>query len=165
MTFKRGTIIIGKIEDIFLMICLASIFLLLLTQVVSRYIFNMPLTWTEELAKFLQIWITYIGISLGLRYNAHVKITVLYDRFSPRGRSKIQIFLNLVILFCFSMILPSSFIYLADQSLIRSATLKLPMHLVSISLVAGFIMAMLHILAETITEIFKLSENKRGFES
>jgi len=33
-------------------------------QVVSRYFFGLPLTWSEELQKFLHIWIVFLAIPL-----------------------------------------------------------------------------------------------------
>lgn len=35
-----------------------------LLQVVSRYVFNSPLGWTEELAKFLMVWWTFLTVGL-----------------------------------------------------------------------------------------------------
>ena len=46
--------------------------------VISRYVFNASLRWTEELGQWLYIWLIFIGIALGHRRRAHITIG-LYD--------------------------------------------------------------------------------------
>lgn len=43
-------------------------------QVILRYIFHSALDWAEEAARFLLVWISFIGIVLGLRENKHIGI-------------------------------------------------------------------------------------------
>jgi C4-dicarboxylate transporter, DctQ subunit len=45
-------------------------------QVFSRFIFNIPLEWTEELSRFIFIWLVYIAIALTAKHNAHLKMEV-----------------------------------------------------------------------------------------
>jgi TRAP-type C4-dicarboxylate transport system permease small subunit len=43
-------------------------------QVVMRYVFNSPLVWSEELARFAMIWMAFLAIALGLRRGSHVRL-------------------------------------------------------------------------------------------
>lgn len=52
-----------------LMIVMSSVMLL---QILSRYLFNLPLTWPEELCRFLFIWILFLGTAMAFRYKAHL---------------------------------------------------------------------------------------------
>ena len=47
--------------DLFLGIIFCLIVLLIFTQVLFRYLLNNSLNWTEELAKYLFVWMTFIG--------------------------------------------------------------------------------------------------------
>lgn len=162
MKFKKITTIIGKAEDIFLMLLLSIIFILLLTQVVSRYVFNMPITWTEEAARYLQIWVTYIGMSLAIRYNAHVRITALHDRLPEKSQKFIQLIVNLIIITCLIAIIPSSFAYVNDQKLRASTAMQLPMNYVAVSLAIGYLMALFHIIGQTFVLVKNLYIFKKG---
>jgi C4-dicarboxylate transporter DctM subunit len=51
--------------------------------VISRYVFNSSLYWSEEMARILFIWISFLGAVLGLRYKAHVNVGSFMRRFSP----------------------------------------------------------------------------------
>lgn len=59
---------------------LASIFVIMLLQVAFRYLLNQPLTWTEELARYLYIWACYLGAAVALRRGHHIVIGLVHDR-------------------------------------------------------------------------------------
>jgi len=54
---------------------LAVIFL----QVVMRYVFNASLTWSEELARYLFIWVLMLSVALAIRDNANMRVTFILD--------------------------------------------------------------------------------------
>jgi len=51
-------------------------------QVFSRYVLNHSLFWSEELARYLLIWLTFLGASAAYHRKAHPGIDVLYARLS-----------------------------------------------------------------------------------
>ena len=54
-----------------------------LVQVVLRYVFRSPLVWAEEASVFLMIWISFVGSGLAIRDGAHIAMNLLYDRLPP----------------------------------------------------------------------------------
>lgn len=61
-------------------------------QVVSRYVFDLPLVWVEELATYSFIWATFIGASLGLKHGRHIKIETFVSRLEPRRAALFRLF-------------------------------------------------------------------------
>ena len=53
-------------------------------QVVSRYVFDAPLVWTEELSANLLIWMTFLGATAILRSDSHVRVEFVEEFFGPR---------------------------------------------------------------------------------
>ena len=49
-------------------------------MVVLRYIFNNPLTWSEELARYLFIWCAFLGWLVASRRHSHLAMTFVVDR-------------------------------------------------------------------------------------
>ncbi len=49
-------------------------------QVLSRYLLEDPSPWTEELARFLLIWISMLGASLAFRQRAHLGLELLPEK-------------------------------------------------------------------------------------
>ena len=59
--------IADKLEEYFLVFCLGFMVLLVFVQVVMRYIFQNSLSWSEELARYLFLWLSWIGASYAVR--------------------------------------------------------------------------------------------------
>ncbi len=86
--------IIGAVL-IFLMIVFLSI------QVISRYVFHSPITWTEELAKMAFILSVFFGSVGAWHRNQHLALGVLTDRVSPKVKCYLRIVSDLLTLaFC-----------------------------------------------------------------
>jgi len=64
-----------------------------LYRVIMRFFFNFTPSWTEEFTCILVIWITLLGLAIGVREKLHLSITLFYDNI-PR---KAQKFLDTVI--------------------------------------------------------------------
>ncbi len=54
--------------------------------VFGRYVFELPVTWAEELARYLMIWGALLAVSCGVARREHVAVTALLHRFPIRIR-------------------------------------------------------------------------------
>ena len=70
-------------------------------QVITRYIFKAPSTWSEELVGYLFGWSTMFGATIVSGERGHMRIPIIIDRFSPTLRKAFHIF-GEVIAFLFS---------------------------------------------------------------
>jgi TRAP-type mannitol/chloroaromatic compound transport system permease small subunit len=71
------------------------VFLLALTMganVLLRYGFSLGWIWAQELEWHLFVPICLIGMSYALRHGEHVRVDILFARFSPRGKLVVDIF-------------------------------------------------------------------------
>jgi TRAP-type C4-dicarboxylate transport system permease small subunit len=64
-------------------------------QIVFRYVFNIPLGWSEEMARFSFVWVSFFGASALMRVREHVNVTVFVDNFPPRLRAVCVLVANL----------------------------------------------------------------------
>ena len=69
-------------------------------QIVFRYVFNIPLGWSEEVARFSFVWVSFFGASALMRVREHINVTVFVERFPPRLRSGAVFVANLCGLLC-----------------------------------------------------------------
>jgi TRAP-type C4-dicarboxylate transport system permease small subunit len=67
-------------------ICLAAMVVLVFTNVVLRYLFNSGIATSEELSRWLLVWLTFLGAIVALRQHAHLGVDTLVRALSPRGR-------------------------------------------------------------------------------
>ena len=68
-------------------VCFAYMTLAVLAQVFGRYFFNYSISWTEETAKFAQIWVVFIGAGIAMRRGWHVAVDVLPSKL-PLGPAR-----------------------------------------------------------------------------
>jgi TRAP-type C4-dicarboxylate transport system permease small subunit len=87
-----------RIIDAAAIAAFCGIFACVLAQVVFRYALNDPLTWSEELARYLFIWCAFLGWLIASRRNRHLAIGFLADRVSPRSRALLAIAIQLATL-------------------------------------------------------------------
>jgi TRAP-type C4-dicarboxylate transport system permease small subunit len=57
---------------------------ILFTGVVSRYVFESPLMWTDELANFLFLWLSMLGTVVALRRGEHMRLTTFVNSLRPQ---------------------------------------------------------------------------------
>jgi TRAP-type transport system small permease protein len=68
-----------------IVIVLMGIMTVLVTvQIVSRYVFNFPLGWTEEMARFAFVWVSFLGASALMQVREHINVTIFVDTFPRR---------------------------------------------------------------------------------
>lgn len=64
--------------------CIATITVLVIVQVVFRYVFNDPLIWSEEMARIFFIYLTFIGIGAAYGRGRHMFLDALVDLLPAR---------------------------------------------------------------------------------
>lgn len=73
--------------ELFLDRCLMVLFVTMVAaivwQVFARYVLERPTVWSEELARFLVVWVTMLGSALAIRRNGHVTVTVFVELMPP----------------------------------------------------------------------------------
>jgi TRAP-type C4-dicarboxylate transport system permease small subunit len=76
--------------------------LIIVEQVVVRYVFKIPTIWQVETAVYLLIAATFLGAPYGLKENAHINIDLFIVNFSADTRRKLDIATSAIaMLFCF----------------------------------------------------------------
>ena len=73
---------------------MGSMTLIVLLGVIFRYVLLSPLSWSEELSRYLMIWGASLAITIGIREKEHVGLTVLMDQSKSKA---FRIFLNTII--------------------------------------------------------------------
>ncbi len=57
-------------------------------QVVSRFVINVPATWTEEAARYAFIYMAFFGAALGVRHSSHFGVTILTAKLRGKARDR-----------------------------------------------------------------------------
>ncbi|TDT61907.1 TRAP transporter small permease [Fonticella tunisiensis] len=65
---------LNNIEEYLIIGLLSVMTVVVVVQVICRFIFKFSLTWSEELARYILVWTTFIGASMGIKRGAHIGI-------------------------------------------------------------------------------------------
>lgn len=84
-----------------LIVAMISILLTVIWQVVSRYVLKDPASITEELSRFILIWIGILGAAYAYRQNAHLGFNLIVERQSLKVKRLLLTCVEIiVIIFC-----------------------------------------------------------------
>lgn len=78
----------NSFERSVLTITLIIMVIVIFTNVVMRYIFNNSLSWSEELARYMFVWFSWMGVSAGLKDGEHLRVELLSTKLRRRGLFK-----------------------------------------------------------------------------
>lgn len=132
--------------ELYLCVFLMSLMTLItFIQVVMRKVFNNSLSWSEELARYVFIWLIYIGISYGCKLRKHIKIDAALKLFPKKMRPYIVILGDVLFILFALYIVKTGIVYSMSQRQfgMRSPALKIPNEYVYMSTVVGFGMAVI----------------------
>lgn len=93
MNGKRIAGLLLVIYKYILIIMTVLMFIIVGTNVFSRYILNSSLGWADELARFIFIWISFLGAVLAYQANEHIGLNYVVEKL-PAGRIKELVMLS-----------------------------------------------------------------------
>jgi C4-dicarboxylate transporter, DctQ subunit len=131
--------------------------LLLLINVIMRYIFNSAIYWAEELVRYLMVWVIFVGGSQVAKHEGHIAVDILYRAVSVRAKLFLDYLVNVIaIIFCLILayysFLQVMHVYSSHQI---SPALELPMWLVYLSIPLGSILMVIRYISQFFVRIHK----------
>lgn len=108
----------------------AAMFGAFMIQIVSRYIFNAPVSWSLEICSIGYIWIVFFTSNVLLTERQHIVFDVLYHAFPPRQKRVLAILLTATLGIIFLAALPVTLEYLIFLGRRKTMILRLPMDIV-----------------------------------
>jgi C4-dicarboxylate transporter DctQ subunit len=98
-----------RLEETFMIVALTFMTVLTVVQVVLRYGFGTGFVWSLEVTTYTFAWLVLIGMSYGVRTEAHIAVDLLTSRLGPSGaRVVAAIALACALAYCALMIYGSS---------------------------------------------------------
>lgn len=91
-------LILDRLLGIFVSILMAALVIDVVWQVLTRYALPQPSSFTDELARFLLIWVGLLGSAYAAGQRLHLAIDLVSDRLTERRRHLLAIVIELAIL-------------------------------------------------------------------
>jgi TRAP-type C4-dicarboxylate transport system permease small subunit len=126
-------LLIDKYISWLLIALMAIITLDVVWGVFTRYALGNQASWTEELARYMLVWIGILGAAYASGQQKHLAIDLISDKLSPVNQKKVQIFINVIIAFFALTVMVIGGIrlmYITHTLGQNSAAMRIPMALV-----------------------------------
>lgn len=95
---EKAKNILDKILETLVVLLMGGIVLTIVWQVVSRYIFNSPSEFTDELSRYLLIWVGILGAAYVTGTRGHIAIDFFMDKFFSSRKKQNEYFIQSSIL-------------------------------------------------------------------
>ena len=130
--------IIRHIIKLLLLVLFVVIIFSVAYQVVSRYVFEAPPAWTEEVARFSLVWLVLLGSSVCIRKSRHFNVDYVTQLMSERTKFYLNLTLNVLVVLFLSVALYYGIQVMSRSFYITSPALGIPMAYVQMIFPIGF---------------------------
>jgi TRAP-type C4-dicarboxylate transport system permease small subunit len=113
-------------------ILMFAMMVIIFSQVIARYAFNRSLSWSEEVGRYIFVWISFLGLAAAYKQGAHVALDLLLKSLKGAARRTLEMVNIVLIIVLSSAIIISGFKLFQVGMRQKSTALKLPMHWVFI---------------------------------
>ena len=97
--------------EIALVFLLIAMTLTVFSQVIARYIFEAPLSWSEELARFILIWVSMLSAAYAFKTKSHFALTILVSKLPDKHQKITSFCIHIVVAIFFLIICYYSVIF------------------------------------------------------
>lgn len=148
--FYHGLVVAERVVAVAL---LTALFVTVLLQVFTRYVLSTPLTWTEEIARYLLIWTTFVAAAYVSARRLHISVDLLVSKLGPRGALVVDVFASAVVVLTSGLLTFAATLAAKAVANVTSPATDTPMWLVYASAVIGFGLVTLHSVIDIVAEI------------
>ncbi|WP_410207585.1 TRAP transporter small permease [Fusobacterium sp.] len=146
--------VINKIIFMIGAVLLTTITITVAWQVVSRYVFNSPSIFTDELARFLLMWIGMLGTTYAFGSKSHLSMDYLHTLLSPKTVKVIKIILPMLGMFFIGSVMVGGGALLTMNTMNQpSPVLSIPMGYVYLILPITGVINIIYLLGYIVDEV------------
>lgn len=138
---------LGRAEVWMLGALVAGMTITTFLQVVCRYVFNSPLVWSEELARYLFVWIALVGAGAAVRTGGHFGLDLLYRNLPPTVRPWVAGLVSLIVAAFAAILLVQGLRETAQASVQWASSLPFRMHWAYAAIPCGAALMLWHVAA------------------
>ena len=141
--------------EIVLCILLSFLTIITFSQVVARYVFEAPLSWSEELARFILLWLAMLSAAYGFKIKTHFALMFIVNRTSFKFRIYVYFYVTLIVSIFLIIFIYYSFIFVMGVNGHLAPALQIPMEIPYSSTIVGGILMLYYVLINLVDEIKK----------
>ena len=107
-------------------VLLVMMVVIVFSNVVSRYYLHASLAWSEEVARFMLVWLVFIGSFLAYIHDEHLGLDILVAKMPPNMRKAVGFCTNMMILFALYAVMEGGYLLMRDNFDWLSSAAEIP---------------------------------------
>ncbi len=119
------------------LVVLILLLLVVGAQIFARYVLNHSLFWSEELARYLFIYLVFLGAAIALRREGHIQVSFFVERLPPGARRAVAVAGDVLLLAFAGTVLVQSVRLAAMVWTVPTAALLIPWTFVYLGILSG----------------------------
>lgn len=127
-----------------LIVLLAAMALIVFANVVLRYTTSESIEWAEEVARYLMVWLTFLGAGPVLRYGGHIAVDNLQDSLPTVWAKALRVFIAMLLFGFFAFMVWGGALYLERAQFQMTPTTQISMAWVYAAMPVGGLLLILH---------------------
>lgn len=147
---KRIDYIIEKIEDVLSTVLFLSMVGIVCWGVICRYVLKIPFLQGEELARYLMIYVVYIGTSIAVKSKSHIGVEVFVDMLPDQIKKYVKIATEILCALIFMLLFGLSLQMLKHlvETMQMTTTTHIPTYVIFLCVPLGLFMSILRYICE-----------------
>jgi TRAP-type C4-dicarboxylate transport system permease small subunit len=141
---------LNRICEWALIILLAAMAVAVFLQVLFRYLFHLPLFWTEEFARYCLVWASLLGAAVALKRGEHIAVTFFLDTFPKRAARALTMVAQISVVLILSVMVWGGIKLVLVTSAQISPALRIPMAVPYLALPIGSVVMLVHVVSSMI---------------
>jgi len=129
---------------------------IVLLQIIFRFLIHVPFPWSEELARYLMIWMGMLGAFVALREGRHIGVSLFVDRLPPAWRAKLLVLVQLATIGFLGIVAKQGFSLALFNSSQLSPAMQIPMIFPYMAVPVGASLMILELVTGVLGEFFPL---------
>ena len=140
---QKASDALDAVATVITVLLLGAMILVTFAQVVFRIFFT-AIIWSEEITRYMLVWITFIGAGCVHKRAKHIAITLLQKLFPGKIRKSFEILAQLLCIAVFIVAIYFGFLYMSLMGSQLSPSLRVPMRYMYAAIPVGGMILLLH---------------------
>lgn len=145
--------VVEKVIMVIVGICMAIMVAVMCYQVILRYVFNNSNVWSEELTRFLFVWVSLLGSYVAVRRNSHLKVEFVVNLFKGNFKRYFTIVTDFAVILFLLYLIPLSVNLTLSTMTNVSGGMQVPMAVGYAAIPVGSVLMLLGMIEQILYKI------------
>lgn len=160
---RKFKVIVDRINECVEYITISLILVMVIVvflQVVYRFIILSSLAWSEEMARYLLIWITFLGASIGVKRKSHIGVEVVVNLLPEKVQTVVSIIANALTMALFIAVITWGKKLLMIVGIQKSPAMQISMAIPYAAIIVSAVLIIIYVLYNILLDISKIGRGK-----